>query len=154
MISVDELAFAIDGLNLDAETQEVLEDVLTAIVQQVLDDSLTGALPSLPIPGFALPASVSDLGFRRERFAAVSTFFSTTSSHALLRETWGFANEILIDQDCDLLSLACSLLACGAGDSPASVESEPRSRSRHPARSWYRPGQSLTLEVWKRRLSC
>jgi len=89
-ISVDELAFAVDGLNLDAETQEVLEDVLTAIVQQVLDDSLNGALPSLPIPGFALPASVSDFGLPAGSDLSLSRpSFSTTSSHAVLRGNLG-----------------------------------------------------------------
>ena len=45
-----------------------------------------------------------------------------------------------------LLSLACALLACGGGDSPASVDSEPSFTIEiNPARAWYRPGQSLTF---------
>jgi hypothetical protein len=89
-VTVDGLAFAVEGINVDTETQRVLERVLTAIVQQVLDDSLNAALPALPIPSFSLPASVGSFGLPAGReLGLVSPAFSTTSSHALLRGNLG-----------------------------------------------------------------
>ena len=89
-MTIDELAFAIDGLNLDATSQRVLERVLSSLVQHMLDESLNDALPSLPIPSFSLPASVSafELPAGRE-LGLTSPSFSMTSTHAILRGNMG-----------------------------------------------------------------
>jgi hypothetical protein len=69
-----EVVFAPDGLTfetlrldvadsgLSAELASALEAEIATIVAGLLDEAVSGALPTLPIPEFGLPASLSDFG--------------------------------------------------------------------------------------------
>jgi hypothetical protein len=61
-IQVDRLALTVDGVALTPETRATLEALFRNIVQALLDTSLSGALPSLPVPDFALPDSLATYG--------------------------------------------------------------------------------------------
>lgn len=69
-----EVTFAPDGLTFDAIRLDVansglpadlaaaLESEIAQIVSSLLDDAVSGAFPTLPVPSFALPPSVADFG--------------------------------------------------------------------------------------------
>ena len=61
-ILVDRLALTVEGIALTPETRATLEGLFRNIVQSLLDSSLSGALPSLPVPDFALPDSLVMFG--------------------------------------------------------------------------------------------
>lgn len=61
-IVVDRLALAVDGVALSPQTRATLETLFRGIVQSLLDGSLSGALPSLPVPDFALPPDLAAYG--------------------------------------------------------------------------------------------
>lgn len=61
-IVLDEFYFSVGDVSLDETTRDVLEGFLKDLVQSLVDQSLNGALPSLPIPSFDLPASLSTFG--------------------------------------------------------------------------------------------
>lgn len=61
-IQLSELYFSPEGVSLDASSRDVLESFLRTLVQGLIDRSLNNALPSLPIPSFALPASMTQYG--------------------------------------------------------------------------------------------
>jgi hypothetical protein len=61
-IVVDRLALAVDGVALTPQTRATLESLFRGIVQSLLDGSLSGALPSLPVPDFALPPDLAAYG--------------------------------------------------------------------------------------------
>lgn len=59
---VDDLHLSLDSVNLDATSRAVLEDLLATILQDLVGQALQGALPSLPVPSFALPAELTAYG--------------------------------------------------------------------------------------------
>ena len=61
-ISVDEIFFSSPGFRLSVAASEALEGVVIDVMQSVLDQALNFAIPSFPIPDFALPASLSAYG--------------------------------------------------------------------------------------------
>lgn len=61
-IVIDELVFSTQDVSLQASTRAVIEGFLMSLMQSVFDSSLNTALPALPIPGFALPASLGVYG--------------------------------------------------------------------------------------------
>ncbi|HEY0254040.1 MAG TPA: hypothetical protein VGC41_21070, partial [Kofleriaceae bacterium] len=61
-IVLDETHLSSDVLDLNQMQQQQLQTLIANLVQSVIDSSLNGALPSLPIPSFTLPASLSAYG--------------------------------------------------------------------------------------------
>jgi hypothetical protein len=61
-VVIDELYFSPEGVSLDETNRDILEQFLRRLLQNVLNQSLNGALPALPIPSFELPASVGQFG--------------------------------------------------------------------------------------------
>jgi hypothetical protein len=59
---VTELHFSTGDVSLDASTNGVLTSMLQTLLQKIIDQSLNNALPALPIPQFALPASLATYG--------------------------------------------------------------------------------------------
>jgi hypothetical protein len=61
-IVVTELYFVAEDVAIDPTTAEILEDFLRDLVQYIVDDSINGALPVLPIPAFDVPADLAEFG--------------------------------------------------------------------------------------------
>ncbi len=61
-LTVDRLLFTTPTVHLAPGVRAILEDLLTEIVQSLLDDMVNSALPALPIPEFTLPASLEPYG--------------------------------------------------------------------------------------------
>ena len=54
--------FSTGDVSLDSSTNGVLTSMLQTLLQKVIDSSLNNSLPALPIPSFALPASLTAYG--------------------------------------------------------------------------------------------
>ena len=61
-VTVDGLALSIENANIPPEARDLIEREFTRILQGVIDTVLAGALPSLPVPDFALPPALSNFG--------------------------------------------------------------------------------------------
>lgn len=61
-IVIDEFHFSTDSVTLNTESRDILEGFLRNLIQQIVDQALNNALPALPIPAFALPASLTTFG--------------------------------------------------------------------------------------------
>lgn len=59
---IGELHVSTGDVSLDATTNAVLTTFLRTLVQKVIDQSLNGALPALPIPSFTLPTTLVPYG--------------------------------------------------------------------------------------------
>jgi hypothetical protein len=59
---ITEMHFSTGDVSLDSSTNGVLTSMLQTLLQKVIDQSLNNALPALPIPSFALPASLTTYG--------------------------------------------------------------------------------------------
>ena len=89
-IEVERLALAIEGVALTPVTRAALEDLFRDIVQTLLDASLSGALPSLPVPDFALPDSLAQYGVPAgTRLGVRNLVLSGTQSHWLVDGVFG-----------------------------------------------------------------
>ena len=61
-VTVGGLALSIEDAGVAPEARDLIERDFTRIIQGVIDDVLAGALPSLPVPDFALPVGLADFG--------------------------------------------------------------------------------------------
>jgi hypothetical protein len=59
---ITEMHFSTGDVSLDSATNGVLTSMLQTLLQKVIDQSLNNSLPALPIPSFALPASLTTYG--------------------------------------------------------------------------------------------
>ncbi len=59
---ITEMHFSTGDVSLDSSTNGVLTSMLQTLLQKVIDSSLNNSLPALPIPSFALPASLTAYG--------------------------------------------------------------------------------------------
>lgn len=59
---ITEMHFSTGDVSLDSSTNGILTSMLRTLLQKVIDSSLNNALPALPIPTFALPASLTTYG--------------------------------------------------------------------------------------------
>ncbi len=64
-ITVQGLKIGADGVALSAQARAALEGTLTDVLQDVFDTALNDALPSFPIPEFAIPSTFSQYGVPR-----------------------------------------------------------------------------------------
>ena len=82
----DSLFFSTDLASLDMGTRDTLEGFLTRLLERVLRPALNDALPALPIPSFALPASLSAYGLPGgARLGIVSPSLAFEAPHFVLR---------------------------------------------------------------------
>jgi hypothetical protein len=89
-ILIDELFFSPEGVSLDETNRDVLEQFLRRVLQNVLNQSLNGALPALPIPSFTLPAAVSQFGLPAGAELGVrNPGLSNTMTHFILDGAFG-----------------------------------------------------------------
>lgn len=84
-LTVADLALSIDDAGITPEARETLEREFTRIIQAVVDGALSGALPALPVPDFALPDSLSTYGIPRgTRLGLRNLRLDGTPSHFVL----------------------------------------------------------------------
>lgn len=89
-VLLDEFFFDTGSVRLDATSAELLDNFLRAVIQRVVDDSVNGALPTLPIPSFALPASLSTFDLPGgSDLRLVSPVLSATTSHFVAGGNFG-----------------------------------------------------------------
>lgn len=86
VVTLENLYFSTDSVSLDATTRAVIENFLAGLVQGIVNASLNNALPSLPIPSFTLPASLSAFGLPANATLTISTTSTAqTTSQYILR---------------------------------------------------------------------
>ncbi len=86
VITIENLYFSTSAVSLDANTRAIIETFLTGLVQGIVNSSLNNALPSLPIPSFTLPASLTAYGLPANGKMTISpTSTVQTSSQYILR---------------------------------------------------------------------
>lgn len=89
-VSIDELYFSTPDVSLDATTRGVLEGFLLNIVQSFVDTSLNQSLPALPIPSFAIPASLSQYGLPANAELGINgATLETTTRQYILEGSFG-----------------------------------------------------------------
>jgi hypothetical protein len=89
-IEIDELYFSPEGLTLNATNRDILEQFLKRVLQNVLNQSLNGALPALPIPSFELPPTVSQFGLPAGAQLGIrNPALSNTIRHLILNGAFG-----------------------------------------------------------------
>jgi hypothetical protein len=68
----------------------VLESFLRRLVQSLLDDALNSALPSLPVPSFALPEALVAVGLPRgASLGLLSPVLELTGTHFVVQGNFG-----------------------------------------------------------------
>lgn len=69
---ITEMHFSTGDVSLDASTNAILTGMLQNLLQKFIDTSLNKSLPALPIPSFALPASLTTYGIGPGKLAVVN----------------------------------------------------------------------------------
>ena len=64
-LRVEGLKLGADGVALSNQARAALQQTLTEVLQAVFDTALNEALPSFPVPDFAIPGSFSQYGVPR-----------------------------------------------------------------------------------------
>ena len=89
-LTLGEFYFSTPDVTLDETTRDVLEGLLKDLVQNVLDTSLNSALPTLPVPTFTLPATLSSYGLPPNgKLGLKNIQFNTSSRHVTLQGGFG-----------------------------------------------------------------
>ncbi len=89
-ITIDEFHFSPEEVSLTEDTRDILEDFLRGLIQDVIDQSLNAALPSLPIPSFTIPASMATYDLPAgESFGVTGPSMEQTIRHIILRGEFG-----------------------------------------------------------------
>lgn len=89
-IVIDQLYISTESVALTAEDQMVLEGALTTLLQEIVTQSLNNALPALPIPSFALPATLTQYGLPMNgRLGIISPALTSAPHHFTLRGQFG-----------------------------------------------------------------
>ncbi len=85
-VRIEELYFSTGLTSLDMGTRDTIEGFLQRLLQRVVYSALEGALPSLPIPSFTLPSSLSTYGLPAgAELGIVSPSLSPEPPHFVLR---------------------------------------------------------------------
>lgn len=77
---IAELRFSTTSTNLDADTRDVVQQLLARILGRIVGRALNDALPAIPIPSFALPSSLSQFGLPGGASIGVTNPSLTTSA--------------------------------------------------------------------------
>ena len=86
----DTLALRFEGVTLSSQTQDLLEQLLMRVLEAAMGRTLNAALPSLPIPDFALPARLNAFGVPQgTRLGLRHPALRTASDHWRLEGTFG-----------------------------------------------------------------
>ncbi|MBA2665145.1 MAG: hypothetical protein H0U74_22855 [Bradymonadaceae bacterium] len=89
-IQIDEFYFSPESIALNEQSRDVLDNFLRNLVQGLVDASLNNALPSLPIPSFVLPASMSVYGLPAGReLGLTNPNMSSSALHIILQGAFG-----------------------------------------------------------------
>ncbi|MEZ4409679.1 MAG: hypothetical protein R3A52_24890 [Polyangiales bacterium] len=89
-IALDELHVSLDTLSITGMEREDLVRGLRFVVQDLVERSLNDALPAIPIPGFAIPSSLSTYGLPAGRELGItSPSLSFSAGRFVLRGGFG-----------------------------------------------------------------
>lgn len=89
-LTVDSLSLGIDDSGVTPEARATLEREFARIIQGIVDGALSGALPALPVPDFALPDSLSEYGIPRgTRLGLRNLSLDGNASHFVLDGDFG-----------------------------------------------------------------
>lgn len=88
-VTVTEVFFSTEEVSLTMETRDALESFFRSLVQSLVDSALNDALPALPIPSFALPASLSSYGIPAVELGLMSPTLMNEPQHFVLRSAFG-----------------------------------------------------------------
>lgn len=89
-IIINELYFSTPNVSLDATTRDLLEDFLKGLLQNIINQSLNNALPSLPIPSFEISPTLSPFGLPLgANLGLVQPALSNTTTHFILDGNFG-----------------------------------------------------------------
>jgi hypothetical protein len=89
-LALSEFYFSTIDASLPADTRAVLENFLRRLVQSLLDDALNSALPSLPVPSFALPEALVAFGLPRgASLGLLSPVLELTGTHFVVQGNFG-----------------------------------------------------------------
>jgi hypothetical protein len=89
-LELSEFYFSTIDASLPADTRAVLENFLRNLVQSLLDDALNSALPTLPIPSFALPAALADFGLPAgASLGLLAPILQLTDTHFVVQGNFG-----------------------------------------------------------------
>ncbi len=89
-ITIEELVFSAADVSLDAASRDALEGFLRMLIQNLVDDLLNDGLPSLPIPSFEIPSSLTRFGLPGgTSLGLVGPSLDTSPPHFILRSDFG-----------------------------------------------------------------
>ncbi len=89
-IVIDAIHVSTDAINLTSQQQTDLQSVLMTLLQDIVNQSLNDALPAIPIPSFALPATLAQYGLPTGvRLGLVSPTLTVAPQHFTLRGNFG-----------------------------------------------------------------
>ena len=89
-IAISELYFSTPNVSLDATTRDLLEDFLKALLQNIVNQSLNNALPSLPIPSFTISPNLGTFGLPvGASLGLVQPALTNTTAHFILEGNFG-----------------------------------------------------------------
>ena len=86
-ISIDEFYLSPQGISLNAETRDILEDFIQDLLQDIIDQSLNSALPALPIPSFEVPDDMTE--FDLPQSADIGIYNTSFDQHRRHLELYG-----------------------------------------------------------------
>lgn len=85
-LTIENFHFALDQFALSEQSRLVIEEDLKGVMQTLVDTALNDALPSFPIPEFALPSSLSTIGIpRNTRLGVKQVVLERNGGHLQLR---------------------------------------------------------------------
>ena len=89
-VAIERLLFTTPTVNLSPEVRGILEELLTEIIQSLLDTTINGALPVLPIPEFELPDMLATYGIARGTVLGLrAPLMNTTATHFVVEGNMG-----------------------------------------------------------------
>ncbi|HEY1813671.1 MAG TPA: hypothetical protein VGG74_15075 [Kofleriaceae bacterium] len=89
-VSLDKLEVSLDDLGLSSSSQTELQQLIASALPQLLQGSLSNALPSFPIPSFPIPASLSTYGIPAgSTLSILSPSLQTATPELILRGQFG-----------------------------------------------------------------
>lgn len=89
-VELDEFYLSARNVSINEGTRDVLEDFIGGLLQDILDDSVNAALPSLPIPSFTIPWSMWNYDLPAgEDIGLVNTSLDQDTTHLTIQGEFG-----------------------------------------------------------------